>query len=52
MKCGSKRYSKGGMVSGKSAGTVMKAKGGMVSKVKPKGEGCCDGKNVKSCKVC
>jgi hypothetical protein len=50
--CGSKKYAKGGMVSGKCGGSVMKAKGGMVSKVKPKGDGCCGGKGVKSCKVC
>jgi hypothetical protein len=48
MNYGSKKYAKGGMVSGKSCGTVTKAKGGMVSKVKPRG----GGKGVKTCKVC
>ncbi len=48
--CGSKKYAKGGMV--KSVASVVKAKGGMVSKVKPRGDGCCDSKGKKSCKVC
>jgi len=52
MKCGSKKYAKGGMASSKSCSPMMKAKGGMVSKVKPRSGGCCGGKGVKSCKVC
>jgi hypothetical protein len=47
--CGSKKYAKGGMV--KSVASVTKAKGGMVSKVKPRGDGCCE-KGTKNCKVC
>lgn len=46
-KCGTKKYAKGGMVNGKSAAPMMKAKGGMVSKVKPPG-----GRGTKSCKIC
>lgn len=50
MKCGSKKYAKGGMA--KCGGSVTKAKGGMVSKVKPRGDGCCETKGNKPCKVC
>ena len=45
--CTSKKFAKGGMVTGKSAAPMMKAKGGMVSKVKPPG-----GRGTKTCKVC